>query len=73
MGADGAQSQIRDVSGLRSSGFAYQQRAVVATVRVEDPDHHTAWQRFLPTGAPQWKEETCCYLTANKRSKWMYI
>ena len=44
--------RVREMVGLRTVGWKYGQRAVVATVRMEALSslHHTAWQRFLPTG-----------------------
>lgn len=50
VGADGANSRVRELSGISRSTRAYDQRAVVATVRTERGHAHTAWQRFLPTG-----------------------
>jgi ubiquinone biosynthesis UbiH/UbiF/VisC/COQ6 family hydroxylase len=47
--ADGANSLVARAAGARRWGVDYEQRAVVATVRVERP-HATAWQRFLPGG-----------------------
>lgn len=49
MGADGAMSRVRSMSGISTSERDYQQRGLVATVEVISPDA-TAWQRFLPTG-----------------------
>lgn len=49
VGADGAGSQVRGMSKLRTVGWDYDQRALVATVRVSFQTD-TAWQRFLPTG-----------------------
>jgi len=47
--ADGSNSQIRSWAGIGTSGWEYDQRAVVATIETETP-HSTAWQRFLPHG-----------------------
>ncbi|MEW5305132.1 MAG: hypothetical protein WDW36_007693 [Sanguina aurantia] len=49
VGADGANSRLRGMAGLRTLDRDYHQRGVVATVRLEEPSP-TAWQRFLPTG-----------------------
>ncbi|CAD7704654.1 unnamed protein product [Ostreobium quekettii] len=49
VGADGAHSNIRQMSDIRTVGWEYDQRGLVATVRVSFPTD-TAWQRFLPTG-----------------------
>lgn len=40
---------MRQLAGFRTVGWAYNQRAVIATVETDAP-HTTAWQRFLPTG-----------------------
>ena len=49
VGADGGQSQVRQLAAMRAVGWAYGQHAVVGSVRTEAP-HTTAWQSFLPTG-----------------------
>ncbi len=48
--ADGARSRIREMAGLESFGWAYDQHAVVATLRPQHGHHQTAWQRFMPAG-----------------------
>lgn len=40
---------MRSAAGLRTVGWSYEQRGVVATVETGTPNH-TAWQRFLPNG-----------------------
>ncbi len=50
VGADGAQSAVREQAGLGLDTLDYQQRAIVTTVRCAKPHAFTAWQRFLPTG-----------------------
>ncbi len=50
VGADGAQSQVREQAGIRWDSQDYGHHALVATVRTELPHTKTAWQRFLPTG-----------------------
>ncbi|QKT03121.1 UbiH/UbiF/VisC/COQ6 family ubiquinone biosynthesis hydroxylase [Ectothiorhodospiraceae bacterium 2226] len=50
VGADGANSTVRDKAGISVRGWEYNQRAVVTTVRTERPHQDTAWQRFLPEG-----------------------
>ena len=50
IGADGARSRLRELSGIGLSGRDYDQHALVATVRAEQGNDHTAWQRFMPTG-----------------------
>lgn len=50
VGADGAQSKVRQLAGIDTGGWGYGQKAVVANVRTAEPHQETAWQRFLPTG-----------------------
>lgn len=48
--ADGANSMIRQVSGLPTREWDYQHHAIVATVKTEKCNEQTAWQRFMDTG-----------------------
>ena len=50
VGADGARSRVRDLSGIEVTEGDYHQEAVVAEVRTAAPHRETAWQRFLPAG-----------------------
>ena len=50
VGADGRDSRVRELAGIASQGWDYDQHAIVATIRPERPHRHTAWQRFMPTG-----------------------
>src|ERR1019366_1255669 len=50
VGADGAQSPVREFAGLTVRMRDYRQLAIVANVRTAQPHRNTAWQRFLPTG-----------------------
>ncbi|KXS18649.1 ubiquinone biosynthesis hydrox [Gonapodya prolifera JEL478] len=51
VGADGATSRVRQFANVDFFGWDYDQRGVVATLRVDPADENvTAWQRFLPTG-----------------------
>jgi len=50
VGADGANSWVRESSDISISVKDYQQTAVVTTVKTEKPHQETAWQRFMPTG-----------------------
>jgi len=49
IGADGAMSKVRSTANIGTWGWDYDQKAVVATVKLGDHDN-TAWQRFLPNG-----------------------
>jgi len=48
--ADGAQSKVRDLVNFATREWDYGQRAIVTTVRTEQPHDYTAWQRFMQTG-----------------------
>jgi 2-polyprenylphenol 6-hydroxylase len=50
IGADGAQSLVRERAGLAVRTRAYRQQGIVATVHTERAHEHTAWQRFLRAG-----------------------
>jgi len=50
VGADGAQSRVRELAGLAATRTDYGQTAIVAMVSTARPHEHTAWQRFLGDG-----------------------
>jgi len=50
VGADGAQSRVRDLAGLTATRTDYGQTAIVAMVSTAKPHQNTAWQRFLGDG-----------------------
>jgi 2-polyprenylphenol 6-hydroxylase len=50
IGADGAQSAVRQAVGLTVDSSDYRQTAIVATVATERPHERTAWQRFMRNG-----------------------
>ena len=50
VGADGANSRVRQWAGIDTVGWGYGQKALVCTVRTALSHEETAWQRFLPTG-----------------------
>ncbi|EME79079.1 uncharacterized protein MYCFIDRAFT_34240 [Pseudocercospora fijiensis CIRAD86] len=54
VGADGANSPVRQFAGIPSHGWDYNQHGVVATLQLDQSFHgydmRTAYQRFLPTG-----------------------
>lgn len=50
VGADGAESKVRQSANISINKSAYQQKAVVAVVKSTKDHQSTAWQRFLPTG-----------------------
>lgn len=50
VGADGALSNVRQMSGISTREWDYEHHAIVATVRTEHSVKSTAWQRFRPEG-----------------------
>ena len=50
VGADGAQSHIRELAGIAVRRFPFEQKGIVANIVTEKPHTETARQRFLPTG-----------------------
>jgi 2-polyprenylphenol 6-hydroxylase len=50
VGADGAQSSVRQAVGLTADASGYRQTAIVATVGTERSHEKTAWQRFMRNG-----------------------
>ena len=50
VGADGAQSRVRELAGLATTRTDYGQTAIVAMVSTARSHEHTAWQRFLGDG-----------------------
>jgi 2-octaprenyl-6-methoxyphenol hydroxylase len=50
VGADGFQSAVRGLAGIRTVDWDYRQDAIVATLATEFPHEGTAIQHFLPGG-----------------------
>jgi 2-polyprenylphenol 6-hydroxylase len=50
IGADGAASASRELAGIETRGWSYEQRAFVTHVRTQHSHRGTAWQRFQPQG-----------------------
>ena len=50
VGADGANSQVRELAGIDVKRDDYGQSGLVAVVKTEKPHEFTAWQRFQSTG-----------------------
>ena len=50
VGTDGTTSWVREQAGIDSTGWAYDQSAVVCTVKTSKHHQDTAWQRFRPEG-----------------------
>lgn len=50
VGAEGAGSPVRRLSGMRTAGWGYGQRCTVGNLVTEKPHQGIAWQRYIPTG-----------------------
>jgi len=50
VGADGANSWVREQAGITTTGWAYEQTAVVATIKTSKSHQAACWQRFMPAG-----------------------
>lgn len=50
IGADGSRSKLREMAGIGSRGWAYDQHAFVTTVKPATGHASTAWQKFMPSG-----------------------
>lgn len=50
IGAEGAGSPVRRLSGIQVAGWRYGQRCTVGNLRTEKPHQGIAWQRYIPTG-----------------------
>lgn len=50
VGADGANSQVRQMAGIGIYGWKYQQSCMLITVRCETSPGDSTWQQFTPSG-----------------------
>lgn len=50
VGADGANSWVREQAGITTTGWSYEQSAVVATIKTSKHHQDACWQRFMPSG-----------------------
>lgn len=50
VGADGAQSTVRELAGIEIDRSLYPQHALVATIETDLPQQDITWQRFVPSG-----------------------
>jgi len=50
VGADGANSWVRQQAGIGLNSWAYQQTAVVCNVQTSESHQDTCWQQFMPEG-----------------------
>ncbi|CAL4928307.1 unnamed protein product [Urochloa decumbens] len=49
IGADGSKSNVRQIAGIKTTGWNYPQSAIICTVE-HAVENDCAWQRFLPSG-----------------------
>ncbi|MGM0981882.1 MAG: UbiH/UbiF/VisC/COQ6 family ubiquinone biosynthesis hydroxylase [Pseudomonadota bacterium] len=50
VGADGANSRLREMAGIATHDEDYGQRALIINVRTRLPQQDVSWQRFMPHG-----------------------
>jgi len=50
VGADGANSQVRQAAGIGTNGWQYAQQAMGITVEMHKPVDAITWQQFTPSG-----------------------
>ena len=50
IGADGANSQVRQAAGIGTNGWQYAQQAMGITVEMHKPVDAITWQQFTPSG-----------------------
>lgn len=50
VGAEGAGSPVRRLSGMQTTGWSYGQRCTVGNLVTEKPHQGIAWQRYIPSG-----------------------
>lgn len=50
VGADGANSWVRDQMSTQIQTRSYYQKAIIAVIKSQLPHHHSAYQKFLATG-----------------------
>lgn len=63
IGADGAQSKVRQFAGIGTTGWDYAQHCLLATIKCDHPVPAETWQEFQPTGPkallPLYDEYAC--------------
>jgi 2-octaprenyl-3-methyl-6-methoxy-1,4-benzoquinol hydroxylase len=50
IGADGAQSKVRQMTGIGLTGWDYQQSAMLINVKTNSHQQDITWQQYLPNG-----------------------
>jgi len=74
--ADGKNSAIRQMLGIETRGWLYDQHALVASVTTRGKHQHTAWQRFMPGGPLAFlplshQGEHCCSIVWSTTPEWL--
>lgn len=50
IGADGANSKVRDLAGIGVTAWDYRQHCMLINVETEQPQQDITWQQFFPSG-----------------------
>lgn len=50
IGADGANSQVRQLARIGINGWQYRQSCMLISVKTDTPDQDVTWQQFFPSG-----------------------
>lgn len=50
VGADGANSQVRNLAAIGTSGWQYRQSCMLITIETGAPQQDVTWQQFFPSG-----------------------
>ncbi|ARZ01709.1 3-demethoxyubiquinol 3-hydroxylase [Yersinia ruckeri] len=50
VGADGANSQVRRLAGIGTSGWQYRQSCMLISIKTGAPQQDVTWQQFFPSG-----------------------
>ncbi|MEX2488301.1 MAG: UbiH/UbiF/VisC/COQ6 family ubiquinone biosynthesis hydroxylase [Pseudomonadales bacterium] len=73
VGADGGNSRVRELAGLRTYRWRYDQEALVTTVETELPHGFTARQSFTPSGPlaflPLANEKLCSIVWSSRETE----
>lgn len=50
IGADGAESRVRQLAGIGITGWQYQQSCMLISIKIAEGQQDTTWQQFHPSG-----------------------
>ena len=50
IGADGANSRVRELAGIGVTAWDYRQHCMLINVETEKPQQDVTWQQFFPSG-----------------------